>query len=141
LEDSDIMANTKYTDFKRSLLNKEQDLNTDDIRVLLIDGADYTPDLGAHDFLDDIPGGARVAVSSALGSPTIAAGVFDTADVTLNTVTGDPCEYLGQYNHGMGGSDAARGLIALYDTMTGLPITPNGANINITVHASGWWTL
>ena len=135
------MANAFYTPFKPSLLNKQQDLDTDDVRVLLIDGADYTPNLTTDDFLDDIPSGARVAVSGALGSPTIALGVFDTADVVLSLVTGDPSEYLGMYNHGMSGADTGRGLICLYDTMTGLPITPNGANINITVHASGWWTL
>lgn len=39
------MANAYYVPFKPSLLNKEQDLNTDEVRVLLIDGADYTPNL------------------------------------------------------------------------------------------------
>ena len=33
-------------------------------------------------------------------------------------------------------------LIAFYDTgMTGMPVTPNGGNINVTVHASGWFAL
>jgi hypothetical protein len=42
----------------------------------------------------------------------------------------------------MGGSDAARGLICFFDTgVSGLPITPNGGNINVTVNASGVFTL
>jgi len=135
------MANGFYTDFKRSLQNKEQDMDTDDIRALLIDDADYTHNAN-QDFLDDIPGGARVAVSGALAGATISSvGGFDTNDFSWATVSGDVSERVSIYNHGVGGSDAARRLCAFYDTLTGLPITPNGANINFTVHASGWWTL
>ena len=33
-------------------------------------------------------------------------------------------------------------LIAFYDSgMTGMPVTPNSGNINVTVHASGWFAL
>lgn len=135
------MANALYPKFKQALLDKQHDLNTDGIRAILSDAADYTYS-SAHDFLDDVAAGARVATSSDLGSPTIVDGVFDTADFTWTTVTGDVSEQVILYNHGMGGSDAARGLIAFYDTgVTGLPITPNGGNINVTVHSSGWFAL
>ncbi|MCC6989930.1 MAG: hypothetical protein IT181_13075 [Acidobacteria bacterium] len=135
------MANALYPKFKQQLLNKQQDLDTDGIRAILADAADYTYN-SAHDFLDDVAGAARVAVSGDLGSPTITDGTFDTADFTWTAVTGDPSEQVILYNHGMGGADSARGLVAFYDTsITGMPVTPNGGDINVTVNASGWFSL
>ena len=137
------MANALYPLFKQALLNKTHDLDTDSIRAILVDSADYTYS-GAHDFLDDIIAGGRVAVSGGLTSPTIASGVFDTADFTWTAVTGDPSEAIVLYNHDGNGAaaDAARQLIVFYDTgMTGMPVTPNGGNINVTVHGSGWFAL
>ncbi len=136
------MANALYPKFKQALLNKTHDLDTDSIRAILADAADYTYS-SAHDFLDDVPAGGRVAVSSGLTSPTIVDGVFDTADFTWSTVSGDQSEQIILYNHdGNGaGADSARQLIAFYDTgMTGMPVTPNGGNINVTV-GSNWFAL
>jgi len=137
------MANLLYPKFKQALLNKTHDLDTDDIRAVLVDAADYTYG-AAHDFLDDIAAGGRVAVSTALTSPTIVDGVFDTADFSWATVTGDQSEIIALYNHNGNGAaaDAARQLVLFMDTgITGMPITPNGGNINVTVHASGWFAL
>jgi len=135
------MANLLYPDFKERLLNKQHDLDTDGIRAILVDSADYTFN-SAHDFLDDVAGAGRVAVSGDLASPTIVDGTFDTADFTWTAVTGDPSEAVILYNHGMSGADTGRGLIAFYDTgITGMPVTPNGGDINVTVNASGWFSL
>lgn len=135
------MANALYPDFKERLLNKQHDLDTDGIRAILVDAADYTYS-SAHDFLDDVAGAGIVAVSSDLTSPTITDGTFDTADFTWSAVTGDPCEIVILYNHGMAGADTGRGLMAFYDTsITGMPVTPNGGDINVTVNASGWFSL
>jgi hypothetical protein len=138
------MANAFYNSFKKALLDAEShDLDADSIRVVLADAADYTFS-AAHDFLDDVAAGARVAVSGGLTSPTTTAGTFDTADFTFSAVTGDQSEDLILYNHdGAGaGADSARQLIAFYDTgMTGMPVTPNGGDINVTVNASGWFSL
>jgi hypothetical protein len=133
------MANALYPLFKQALLNKEHDLNTDDIRAALIDSADYSYNT-AHNFYDDAVAG-QVALSGALGSPTIALGVFDTGDFTWTAVTGDQSEAIILLNY-TGGANSARGLIAFYDTgITGMPVTPNGGDINVTVHASGWFSL
>lgn len=135
------MANLLYPKFKQQLLNKQQDLDTDGIRAILVDSADYTYN-SAHDFLDDVAVAGRVAVSSDLGSPTINDGTFDTADFTWTAVTGDQSEAIILYNHGMAGADTGRGLIAFYDaSITGMPVTPNGGDINVTVNASGWFSL
>lgn len=138
------MANALYPKFKEVLLNAGAsnpiDLDTNDIRALLVDLADYTYN-AAHEFLSDVASGSIVAVSGALGSKTIAGGVFDSADFAFSAVTGDPCEAIILYQHS-GGADSARRLIAFFDTgVGGLPVTPNGQDINITVHASGWFAL
>ena len=135
------MANALYNTYKEGLLDKLFDMNTDVIKATLIDGADYTFS-AAHDEYSggstDVPSGAKVAESSALGSPTIASGVFDTADFTWTAVTGDQSENIILWDDTLTNDR----LVAFYDTgMTGMPVTPNGGNINVTVNASGWFAL
>ena len=135
------MANALYNTFKEGLLDKVFDLNTDIIKATLIDSADYTYS-AAHDFYGggsaDVPAGAKVAVSAQLGSPTRANGVFDTADFTWSAVTGDPSEAIILWDDTI--TDDR--LIVFFDTgMTGMPVTPNGGDINVTVNGSGWFAL
>lgn len=137
------MANALYNQFKENILNELHDMDGDDIRAVLIDSADYTFS-AAHDFLSEVAAAAREEVSSQLTSPTITGGVFDTADFVFTAADGDPCEAMLLYNHnGNGaGADAARQLIAFYDTgMTGMPVDPSGGDINVTVNASGWFAI
>lgn len=130
------MANALYPIFKQRLLNKELDLDTDTINAILIDSADYTYD-NAHDDLADVAAGAQVS-TAALASLTIALGVFDAADFSWTTVTGDQSEAIILVDD----THASDALIAFYDTgITGMPVTPNGGNINVTVHSSGFFSL
>jgi hypothetical protein len=124
------MANSLYTKAKQGLIDGSIDLDTDDIRVVLVDGADYTPNLATHEFLGSIPAGARVAVSGALQNKSVTDGVFNADDIVIAGVTGDQFEYLVLYKHT--GSDATARLILLIDTATGLPCTPNGSDITIS---------
>lgn len=136
------MANAIYPLFKQALLDLDANCDVDDgdVRAVLVDGADYTYS-SAHDFLDDVAAGARVAVSSQLTNTTVAAGVFDSDNFTWSTVSGDVSEIIILYIHD-GGADSARHLVAYYDTgITGIPVTPNGGDINVTVNASGWFAL
>jgi len=123
------MANSLYTKGKQALIAADIDLDLDDIRVVLVDGADYTPVLATHQFLSDIPAIGRVAVSGALQTKTVTDGVFDAADIVLAAVTGDQFEYLVLYKHT--GVDTTARLLLLIDTATGLPCTPNGSDITI----------
>lgn len=124
------MANGLYDAARASFLNGDIDWTNDDIRAILVDTGAYTVNLGTHDFLDDIPGGARIAVSSALGSKTSTAGVADAADVTFSAVSGATVEAVVIYKHT--GTDSTSNLIAYMDTgMTGLPVTPNGGDITV----------
>jgi len=124
------MANALYDKARKAFLDKDIDMLDDNIKVVLVDTNDYTVDLAAHDFLDDIPSGARVATSGNLASKTTTAGVFDAADVTLSSVTGDQSEALVIYRDS--GSAGSSQLIAYIDTATGLPVTPNGGDITIS---------
>lgn len=124
------MANGLFDSARASFLNADIDWTNDDIRAILIDTGAYTVNLATHDFLDDIPGGARIAVSSALGSKTSTAGVADAADVTFSAVSGATVEAVVIYKHT--GTDSTSNLIAYMDTgMTGLPVTPNGGDITV----------
>ena len=124
------MANSLYTKAKQGLIDGSIDLDTDDIRVVLVDGADYTPNLATDEFLSSIASAARVAVSGALQNKTVTDGVFDADDIVIASVTGDQFEYLVLYKHT--GSDATARLILLIDSATGLPCTPNGSDITVS---------
>lgn len=122
------MANTLYPTFKHAAYDGTGvNLGTADVRAILVDAADYTYS-AAHDFLDDVPAGARVA-TVALTGESWASGVFDAADVTFTAVTGDPSEAVILYIHT--GTESTSRLIAYIDTATGLPVTPNGGNIAV----------
>jgi hypothetical protein len=129
------MSNQLYPKFKQALLNKECDLDTDTLVAYLVDGADYTYS-AAHEVLADLPAGARVDVTATLTSPTIVSGVFDTADSVFAAAAGDVSEIVILYDV------TSDNLVAFYDTgITGIPVTPNGGDITLAVHASGWFSL
>jgi len=135
------MANAIYPVYKQALLDDSAntDLNDGDIRVILVDLADYSFN-AAHDFLDDVPAGARVAVSAALTNTTVVAGLFDADDTVFTAVTGDVSEALIIYVHT--GVEGTSRLVAFLDTgITGIPVTPNGADIDVVWNASGIFQL
>jgi len=135
------MANVIYNSFKQALLEQpaNSSLSAGNIKAVLIDLADYTFSAG-HDFLDDIPVGARVATSGNLGSKTFTNGVFDCADPSFTTVTGDVSEAVAFYIDTTVASTSR--LIAFFDTgVTGLPVTPNGGDIALQINASGIFAL
>jgi hypothetical protein len=121
------MASVVYPKAKEALLKGDLDLDGD-VRIILVDVADYTYS-AAHDFLDDVLAAARVATSGALTGKTFTNGVFDADDVTLTAVTGDVSEAIVVYRHT--GVEATSNLIAYIDSATGLPVTPNGGDITV----------
>jgi hypothetical protein len=135
------MANKIYPKYKEALLTGSANisLTTGDVKAMLVDAADYAYS-DAHDFLDDVAAASRVATSAALGTKTVTAGVFDAANTTFTAVTGDPSEAIIIYIDT--GNEATSRLVAYLDTgHTGLPVTPNGADINVTWNGSGIFTL
>lgn len=131
------MANAFYNPFLAGLQNKEVDMDTDTIKATLTDGADYTFSAAHTSYATDVAAGGKVAVAT-LTSPAISAGNFDSADFTWTAVTGDQSEIILLWDD----THASDLLVAYYDTgMTGMPVTPSGGDINVTVNASGWYTL
>ena len=110
----------------------------DDIKACLLKTA-YTPDLANHDFFDDLganvvgnSGGATRADCPALTEIDPVDGVCDADDVTITAVPGAAgvCDYICIFKDD-GVADASSPLLALIDTATGLPVTPNGGDITI----------
>lgn len=126
-----------YKPYKEDCLDSSApNLTAVDVKEVLVDAADYTVDLTNHDFLADVPAGGRVATSAAYGGKTITGGVFDVTDLnpTFVSVTGDPCEYVIGFVDT--GNAATSNLVWINDSGTGLPVSPNGGNIN-TIHDDG----
>ena len=123
------MANVIYDLGRESFLKGEISWDADNIVTVLVDLADYTPNVATDQFITSVPAGARVAVSGNLASKTTTDGSADAADVTFSSVTGDISEALVIYqNTGVEGTSR---LIAFIDTATGLPVTPNGGDIQV----------
>lgn len=126
------MASGWYKPFKeKCLLGTAPSLDSETaIDCYLIDVADYSVDLAAHDFLDDVPSGARVAGPVTITSTTVnvpEGGVFDGANITFTSVTGDPCEALVICVDS--GAEATSDLVLYID---GISVSPNGGDIAVT---------
>ena len=138
------MANALFTAFRNGILGAHAtrvDLDTDTIRAMFVDATDDTPVAATDDFIDDILSAGRIpAIASCpqLGTITIgtvAAGVFDAVDSTFTSLTGDQAEYLILFKDS--GTESTSNLIAMWDTATGIPLTPNGGNVTVVWNASG----
>ena len=137
------MANALYLEAKNSFLGAAThsaiDMDGDTIKLLLVDTADYTVNLTTHQDHADVTG-AGIVSTTTLGTLSVASGAFDSANPTFSAVTGDVSEAMVIYKDS--GVSATSPLIAYYDTFSsGMPVTPNGGDINVTVHASGWFAL
>ena len=133
------MPNALYPYGKAEMMRGAINLVSDTIVAYLVDGADYTYS-SAHKFLSDVAAIGRVD-SFTLASKTVSdAGVFDAADGSFAAATGDPSEIIILVKDT--GVAATSQLILYYDTgVTGLPVTPNGGDINVTWDATGIFLL
>jgi hypothetical protein len=139
------MANALYPLTKQAWLagttgyDIDVDDSTDGPFVALIDTNDVAYS-ASHNFYDDIAA-AVVGTPMVIDNPTVVTGLFDGADITFSTVSGDVCEALIIYRHNAG-ANSTWPLICYLDTsVTGLPVTPNGGNITVTWHATGIFQL
>lgn len=127
------MANTLYDKARERFLRGQINWDTDTVKVCLIDKNVYTPNFTTHEYLSDVSGSSFVApVLGSAGGVTLTgkastAGAADANDVTFTAVSGAESEALIIYKDT--GDPATSPLIALIDSATGLPITPNGGDI------------
>lgn len=90
------MADVIYNSFKRDIMNGSIDLDTDTIKVMLVDST-YTPDQDTHlvktDVTNEITGGGYTAGGTALATKAVTVdntdneGVFDASDTVWSTAT------------------------------------------------------
>lgn len=132
------MASSLYDWGREGFLAGDISWRDHDIRLILVDAADYTLNLATHKFLSDVPVAARVAISPALANKTTTAGVADADNTTFPSAAGDPSEALIIYQHKLTAGvldPLISRLIGWVDTVTGpaaLSVTPNGGDILVT---------
>jgi hypothetical protein len=132
------MANALYPKAKEKFLDALIDMPSDTIKIALIDTGVYT--YSSTDEFFSAASSAVVGTAVTLASKTITNGVFDAADVTFTSVTGASVEALIIYKDT--GSAATSPLIMYLDVAaSGLPVTPNGNNIDVQFNASGIFAL
>ena len=131
------MSNALYEKGREFCLEGAIPWLTANIKVVSIDEDDDVPVLATDDFLDDILAGAREFTSGNLASKTSTDGVADAADLApaFSGAAGDTFESITIFRDS--GSAATSELIANIDTATGLPLTPDGGNIDITWSSAG----
>lgn len=132
------MANAIYPKAKQKFLDALLDMPTDTIKIALIDTALYT--YNSTDEFWSSANAAEIGTAVTLTSKTITNGVFDAADVSFTSVTGASVEALIIYKDT--GNAATSPLIMFIDVAaSGLPVTPNGNNIDVQFNASGIFAL
>ena len=131
------MANALYDKGREFCLEGAIAWLSVNIKVVSIDEADDVPDLALDDFLDDILAGAREFQSGNLASKTSTDGVADAADLApaFSGAAGDQFESITIFRDS--GSAATSELICNIDSATGLPLTPDGGNIDIAWSSAG----
>jgi hypothetical protein len=129
------MASGWYIAGLAGCLNGSIDLNTDDIRVLLVDDT-YTFNEDTHVFVDDVSGDELAGVGyerKALGSEAVTAetgmAVFDAANVNWASIAaGETIGGIVVYKH-VGADDSANPLICWVDTTN---LATGGGAVDIT---------
>lgn len=138
------MADKVYPKFKAQLMKKAYDLSDAAlvVRAYLLDNTGDYVYSDAHEFLSDVPAGARVKKTNVLTSKAVnlTTAAFDSDDPTAEAVTGEDIGRLILYIDT--GADGTSRLIFYKDTgISTVPFTPDGSDIRILVHANGWFAL
>lgn len=123
------MANSLYESGRAGFLTGSVDWDTNTFALYLIDHGTDTPNVSTDDNVDDLLVGARIGGKGTMTTSTPGAGVADATDVTLTAVSGASAESINIFKDT--GVESTSTLVVYIDTATGLPVTPNGGNINI----------
>lgn len=133
------MANKIYPKYKKKQQSGGASVNLIAGSVKLVLIADTYVYDDAHEFLSDIPSGARVSISGALtGKSATDLAAFQSANGRFEAVTGATCNAIGMFVDT--GNPATSPLVCYIDTVAaGLPVTPAGASYNVVVDPTGWF--
>jgi len=134
------MANAVYPLYMQELLQATAGTSmagsgTTGVYVALVDTGTYTYS-SAHQYFSSVVS-AQVGTEVELGTKTFTNGVFDAADTTFTSVSGNSVEALVFFIK-TAGANTTWPLLAYEDTgVTGLPVNPNTGDINVTWNNSG----
>jgi len=139
------MANALYPKFKEAILQATANSSmggsgATGVYAALIDTAAYTYS-AAHEFYSSVVAG-QLGTEIELTSKTFVNGLFDAADVSFaGFSSASNAEALVIFIKNAGANTTWR-LVAYFDTgVTGLPVLPNGAPIDVAWNASGIFQL
>lgn len=135
------MASVFYPKFKELALGLgcgSGSVPSGTLKIIGIDTDDYTYS-ATHNMLDDVAAGSRVGTATALASVTFTNGTLDSNDVVMSAVSGDEFEAVIIFLDT--GVESTSPLVMFIDTGTGLPLTPNGDDVNVRPHANGYGTI
>lgn len=138
------MANALYPKWKEAIMQGTANSSlagsgTTGVYAVLVDTAVYTYS-AAHEFFSSVASG-KIGTEVEIGSKTFVNGLFDGADITETAVSGASAEAIVVFIKNAGANTTWR-LVAYLDTgITGIPVTPNGGDININWNASGIFQL
>jgi hypothetical protein len=124
------MADGMYKKAVEAFLGGTLDWDTHDIKAALVDTGDYSVNLTTHQFLSAVGWTAIEASCDNFTGKAITNGVADANNITFSAVTGDQCEAIVIFRDT--GNINTSPLICYIDSATGLPVTPNGGDINVT---------
>lgn len=124
------MSNLVYPKAKEAMLGAGLNLLSGTVKAQLIDLANYTYS-AAHQYLSDVPSGARVGAPVTLTGKSITNGVFDAADPSWSGLVSAPSiEALILYVDT--GTESTSLLVVFIDTATALPIGAGATGGTVT---------
>lgn len=127
------MANTLYPKGKEKILLGQVNFRDDTLRAVLLSNT-YAYS-ATHEFLSDVAA-HQLGVPVELTGKSITGGVFDANDVTFVVPTGQTVRAIALYKDtGIAGSSS---LLDYIDTVTGLPLVTNGADVVINWDAGAY---
>ena len=129
------MATVVHTDWLNGMLGNPThsaiDFDADNIDASLLDQTDSGAITAGTVDYDEV-NGATVVATTNVSVSSISGGIVTlTGAITFTSVTGDAADYLTVWKNS--GSAATSPLAITWDSAsTGLPVTPNGGDINVT---------
>ena len=141
------MADTPYALMMKAIQEGTYDFASATVKLMLVNiaGGHYSPNFVTDQYLTAISSGDRIASTAQLTSVTITAGsgpaaVFAAANTLFASVASGPAAgafviYIDT------GTPSTSPLIFYIDSYSGLPVTPNGSDINVSFPAGGVFQL
>jgi hypothetical protein len=125
------MANFVYKKAKEAFLNGNLNLLSNQLKVLLLNNSEYTPNQDTDEFVSNIPSTAVVKRSEAISSVTTTNGVLDGGDLTIIEYDGSAFDAIAMYQSGT--SDSNSRLIFYISDSEGLPFSGLNSVSSITI--------